>query len=107
MNPVDAWLADRRPVPPRELSARMAAAVPRGGEEEAASSAPALARGLTERGLGELDEARRARGRVRESAYHLLTADALLTYACEAALDAPDPVAVLQGLVGRAASPDR
>ena len=29
-------------------------------------------------------------GRVRASAFHLLTADALITYACEEALDAED-----------------
>jgi hypothetical protein len=42
-----------------------------------------------------LDAARANRGRVRESAFQLLTADALVTYACEAALEADDPVASL------------
>jgi hypothetical protein len=36
---------------------------------------------------------------VRESAFDLLTADALLTYACEAALEAEDPESTLQVLV--------
>jgi hypothetical protein len=34
-------------------------------------------------------------GRVRENAFHLLAADALLTYACEAALESDDPEAAL------------
>lgn len=101
MNPVDAWLARRRPVPPAELVARMASA-----PGDAAESGDVL-QGLTGRALEALEQARRAPGRVRESAYHLLTADALLTYACEAALDAPDPAAALEELVGRASSPDR
>ena len=48
-------------------------------------------------------------GRVRESAFDLLTADALLTYACEAALESADPDAALQalvaGLVGTTSDP--
>jgi hypothetical protein len=37
-------------------------------------------------------------GRVREAAFDLLTADALLTYACEAALEGEDPAAALARL---------
>ena len=43
-----------------------------------------------------LDAARAKPGRVRESAFHLLAADALLTYACEACLESPDPGAALE-----------
>jgi hypothetical protein len=43
-----------------------------------------------------LDLARAHPGRVRESAFRLLEADALLTYACEAALEAEDPEAALR-----------
>lgn len=103
MSAVDAWLADRRPAAPRELSARMGTPAP--GEEDGGDEAVLPA--LTRRGLHGLDEARRRPGRVRESAYDLLTADALLTYACEAALDAPDPEALLTELMGSAASSDR
>ena len=46
---------------------------------------------LVRSGMASLDRARAAPGRVRESAYHLLRADALLTYACEAAVEGPDP----------------
>jgi hypothetical protein len=50
---------------------------------------------LLEQALEALDQARGSTGRVRESALELLTADALLTYACEAALERPDPGAAL------------
>jgi acyl-homoserine lactone acylase PvdQ len=46
-----------------------------------------------------LDEARANPGRVRESAFHLLAADALVTYACEAALDEADPSAALRTIL--------
>jgi hypothetical protein len=105
---LDAWLAGRRPVPPAELVARV-------GTDDAASSpeadgdrgSEAVMSRLVDRALAALDEARGAPGRVRESAYDLLVADALLTYACEAALETSDPSARLEELVGRAASPDR
>jgi len=71
--------------------------------EEGGQGAEALAAA----GLGALDEARRQPGRVRESAYRLLEADALLTHACLAALDRTDTALFLQRLVTRAASDDR
>jgi len=46
-----------------------------------------------------LAEARASTGRVRESAFRLLEADALLTYACEAALESEDPEAALRGIL--------
>lgn len=46
-----------------------------------------------------LDEARAKPGRVRESAFHLLAADALVTYACEAALDEADPSTALRTIL--------
>jgi hypothetical protein len=54
---------------------------------------------LTRSGLAALDRARAAPGRVRQSAYHLLTADALLTYACEAALEDADPETTLRRIL--------
>ncbi len=50
-----------------------------------------------------LDAARARPGRVRESAFELLVADALITYACEAALETEDPSATLEAVseVGR------
>jgi len=55
----------------------------------------------------ELRKARSETGRVRRSAFHLLGADALITYACEAALDAPDPVVSLGVILREAADPER
>ncbi len=46
-----------------------------------------------------LDQARARPGRVRESAFDLLTADALVTYAAEAALESDDPESALRGLL--------
>ena len=43
-----------------------------------------------------LDEARSPFGKVRESAFSLLEADALITYACETALEADDPGGALR-----------
>lgn len=54
---------------------------------------------LTRSGIESLDRARAVPGRVRDSALHLLRADALLTYACEAALDEPDPGETLTGIL--------
>lgn len=55
---------------------------------------------LMRSGLASLERARAMPGRVRESAYHLLTADALLTYACEAALEDADPEGTLARILG-------
>jgi hypothetical protein len=46
-----------------------------------------------------LEAARERPGRVRGSAFALLTADALVTYACEAALEEHDPAAALASLL--------
>jgi hypothetical protein len=56
-------------------------------------------RALTDRGRAELHRARATLGPVRESALHLLTADAFVTYACEAALESSDPSGALAHLV--------
>jgi hypothetical protein len=47
----------------------------------------------------QLDETRRRPGRVRESAFALLVADGLLTYACEAALESEDAEEALERLL--------
>lgn len=88
-----AFLASRTPRPPEPLARRM--------DGEALDEA-APVEGLAEAAFRALDEARGAPGRVRGSAYHLLAADALLTWACEAALESPDPEPVLAGLLQRA-----
>lgn len=89
MSGLAAWLAGRSPEPPADLTASLRV----GG----ASGVPADA--LTEVALARLDEARARPGRVRESAFRLLEADALLTYACEAALETEDPDAALRRIL--------
>ena len=92
-----SFLARRRPPPPQALERRLRIEAPDGEPLEV----------LKRLGLQELDRARSAPGRIRESAFHLLTADALLTYACEAALETAAPVAALGTLLREAASEER
>lgn len=89
MSGLSSWLSERRPVPPAELASALALAQTGDSPE----------RLLTEAGLRRLAEARRQPGRVRESAFRLLEADALLTYACEAALEGDDPEAGLRRIL--------
>ena len=79
------WLHDREPAPPDRLAARIDAVL---GERADADKARASANCLdaAEELLSEL-AARPSAG--RESALDLLTVDALVTYAFEAAADAP------------------
>jgi hypothetical protein len=95
-------LPGRRPPASPELATRL-----EGRLSAADGEGGPAAESLAGAGLGALDEARRGPGRVRESAYRLLEADALLTHACLAALDRPDAELFLQRLVSQAASDDR
>jgi hypothetical protein len=79
-----AWLGAREPAPPPALLARMAAALEQGGGE-AAAGAP-LEEALAAAALREL-RAALALGKARAAATPLLSADALLTYAFEAAAE--------------------
>jgi hypothetical protein len=103
MSDLVAWLASRRPTPPEELVVGLpdAGGDDAGGEEGDA----ALVRRLTRAGRVERDRALSRLGRVRESAFHLLTADALFTYACEAALEDEDPEAALRLVLEVGAGP--
>jgi hypothetical protein len=87
-------MAARRPLPPENLAASL-------GVAEA--SAPHHA-ALTVEGLARLGQALARLGRVRESAFRLLEADALITYACEAALEAEDPEAALRHVLSSTAT---
>ena len=78
---VRSWLSTRTPKQVFDLAPWLGA-VPAG--EDVPSS-------LTFLGRRALGEALAAPGRVRASALHLLAADALITYACEAALEAEEP----------------
>ena len=83
------YLDTRTPEPPEAL-ARWLRDVPLAGTP---------LEGVTGVALASLDRAREAPGRVRESAFHLLAADALLTYACEAALGEAHPAQSLSRLL--------
>ena len=85
------WLATRTPRPPAALCARMDAVL--GNDlSQPAERAAALCLAAGERLSAEL---LRNNFTTRESALDLLTADALVTYAFEAAANAPDGVAAL------------
>jgi len=103
-----AWLAAREPPPPAALGSALGAltedgaAVP--GAVPGAAGAQrvgreALAFRLVAVGRERLEQALARPGRVRESAFRLLEADALLTYACEAVLEAEEPVGGLRRIL--------
>lgn len=89
MSDLSAWLTSRRPEPPADLAEALR---PR-------ASAGTHSEGLAAEGAARLTVARARLGRVRESAFRLLEADALFTYACEAALDLEDPEAALSRIL--------
>ncbi len=94
MSEVDRWLAARRPASPRELAVVLheeLSAI----EERAVVTADAM----SEVARACLQRARSRSGRTREAAFALLTADALVTYACEVALESDDPDAALLDIV--------
>lgn len=93
-----AFLVTRTPPAPAPLDAWL---------QDVALDGDGTGAALLHAGLTELDASRSAPGRVRNSAFHLLAADALLTYACEAALGADDPRAVLVEIMQQAAAPRR
>lgn len=92
------WVAARRPAPPEELMELLT---------------PCLeAREATEKDLGEaarhaLERTLGAPVRERTTADHVLVADALLTYACEAAVGTPDCGAAFEELLRRAGARSR
>jgi len=79
------WISARRPLSPVELGPRI----------DASGVTVVSVVGLTKIARDALEQARLSPGRVRNSAFQLLTADALITYACELALDGEDPDLVL------------
>ena len=83
-----AWLAGRSPRPPDALSLSVA------------DGPGDLAGLLTDTGVAALERALAEAGE-RRGAFELLAADALLTYACERAAEAPDPEAELLRILER------
>ncbi len=82
-------MASRRPVPPAELAANLSVA----------DAGPNLHSTLAVEGRARLAHAEARPGRVRESAFRLLEADALITYACEAAFETEHPTAALKAIL--------
>lgn len=99
MNEREAWLDGRRPAPPIELGRAVSAAL--GSSDRRGPIAAALA----EAGRARLAVALARPGRVRESAFELLAADALITYACEAVLASDDPERWLLSIVEATVAP--
>lgn len=96
MSDLDDWLRTRRPEPPADLRGRIAE---RAGDMDSRRRVDRLLDAARDR----LDAARARPGRIRASAFELLVADALVTYACEAALETEDPATALEAIaeVGR------
>ena len=89
MSEVRAWLGGRRPRPPSDLDSAL-------GSSDVVGS---LSETLLELSRVQLEETLTRPGRVRQSAFTLLVADGLLTYACEAALESEDAEAALERLL--------
>jgi len=86
---VTTWIESRQPPAPMDLRPWLRTDV---------GSGPTAQR-ILRMARAALDDARANPGRVRESAFHLLAADALVTYACEAALDEADPSTALRTIL--------
>ena len=93
MSEIQAWIGTRRPQPPMELGPWL---------DGVTTEAPS-ARAMTRIGVAALGRARARPGRIRDSAFRLLAADAMITYACEAALEEDDQDAVLRMILRQAA----
>ena len=108
MSHVRSWLAARRPAAHMDLGPWLQAdAEWRAGSTSVEGGAAydlSMTDRMTRPGVAAIGEAKARPGRVRDSAFQLLAGDALLTYACEAALEEPDPEAALHGILARTAS---
>ncbi len=93
-----SWMGGRTPAPPRGLADHLQGMI---GESDTSS------RSLASVAILQLNKAIERPGRDREGAFHLLAADALMTYACEIAVDEEDSVEVLSNLLaGLSGGPD-
>ena len=88
------WLDARHPDVPEALRGWLAV------DDEL----PPSADGLTGAGLASLDRARVGGRLDRAAAFHLLAADAFLTYACEAAAEEADVASCLDLILARCAA---
>ena len=88
-----SWLDGRLTRPPEPLEVELRARL---GEVEGAGDPATVLQSAAE---DALQRALGQPGRVRGAAFDLLAADALLTYACEVALEGDDPEGDLDALV--------
>lgn len=94
------WVGRRRPVPPPDLRERLEdelrACEPAPGPEDPAAARSGALLAIARR---RLNSATARPGRVRDTAFELLIADALVTYACEAALQEERPHEALRRIL--------
>lgn len=89
MSSVDRWLEERLPAVPPILRSWL---------HRTEGPAEGVVGPLLARGRAALHDAVVRPGRNREAAFHLLAADAYLTWACEAAAEEDDPGDALAAL---------
>ena len=109
MSSIGSWVAMREPRAPAPLS-RALSTLLEGSRRTSEDQGPdEHERGLTEelaaRARERLERALARPGHERDSAYRLLEADALLTYACEAAVDEVDRESSLRRILTVASRP--
>ena len=92
MDDLKGWVSDREPPAPEELRRWL---------EPGPFQGSSVSEALGDAAAHHVDEALKRLGRNREGAFHLLAADALLTYACEAAAGEEDTEAALVDLLDR------
>ena len=85
---LELWLHERTPEIPEAFRPGL----------EVDPSETASVEGLLSRGLDSLDQALGLPGRNRDAAFHLLAADAFITYACEAATGGGNVLSDLEGI---------
>lgn len=98
MDSPNDWLATRTPAAPDPLKAWWKVPNLRTDRDRGVAS---VSEALLDAGLVHLEEAVVRPGRDREAAVQLLAADALITYACEAASEAANLEGVLREVLGR------
>ena len=92
------WVATRTPPAPDQLKAWFK--IP-GDNSDPDGGVASVPESLLRAGLLHLEDAVGRPGRDREAAYHLLAADALVTYGCEAASESADVRGALCEVLGR------
>ena len=92
------WISSRRPPVPGAFQSRLEVSA---DEVLAPGVDGRLPERLADAGARRLAQAMERPGKDRESAFLLLAADGLVTYACEAAADTVDPARALEDVLAR------